>query len=176
MTINNWDLVAQFFPPEKIPELRELFARLMAKYDENTNHVLNDPEFDFAMNGNISCKLYAINTWQFDLEIKNRIAYYKNDGLDKILPNKMQVAQMYLTIAQKSLNPRDKILALAEYGKIMGFNDEETVQTGSTQNVILVTDNGSNMSWEEKLARNQFELQEKADKVLGLDEDEAVKH
>lgn len=82
-----------------------------------------------------------------------------------------------MDLAKRAIGTRDKILALEAYSKIMGFDrDDIQRQTGATQNVILVTDNGTDMSWEEKLATNQLTLQKKADSVLGLDDDEDFKH
>lgn len=176
MANNTWDIIAQNFPPEVIPKLKDLFAKTMAKYDEDTSAVLNDAEFSLAMQGHIGCKLWAINNWTFDLEIKKLIDHYKTDGVNEILPSKAQIAQKLLSIADKAYNTRDKILALQEYSKIMGFDKDETaIESNSNQSVILVTDNGSNLSWEEKLRKNQYELQANVDKILGLD-DEVVKH
>lgn len=176
MANNTWDIIAQNFPPDAIPKLKQAFAKAMAKHDEDTDAVLNDTDFSVAMQGNIGCKLWAINNWSYDLEIKKLIEHYKTDAVAEILPSKAQIAQKLLAIADKAYNIRDKIFALQEYSKIMGFDKEETAtQTGSNQSVILVTDNGSNLNWEEKLRKNQYELQANADKVLGLD-DEVVKH
>lgn len=176
MAVNNWDIIAQFFSPEEIKGLKDLFARLMVKYHENTDSILQDKEFVYQVR-DVACRLYIINEWRFDKEVEQRILHYQSEGLETILPNKMQVAGMYMELAKRSIGTRDKILALEAYSKIMGFDrDDNQRQTGATQNVILVTDNGTDMSWEEKLASNQLTLQKKADSVLGLDNDEDFKH
>lgn len=175
MLKNNWDIVSQNFPPEKVTELKRLFALLMAKYDEDTELVLNDTKFRLAMQNHIGCLLYAINNWTFDVEVKNLINYFKTDGVSEILPSKVQIAQEFLAISRKAIGVRDRILALQEYSKLMGYDkDEDFNKNTTTQNVILLADNGSNLNWEEKLRTNQFELQDKADKILGLDDE--VKH
>lgn len=176
MTTNNWDIVAQFYSPDEIVELKDLFARLMVKYHENADGILQDKEFIYRVR-DVACRLYIINEWRFDVDVEKRILHYQSEGLDTILPNKMQVAGMYMDLAKRAIGTRDKILALEAYSKIMGFDqDDNQRQSGATQNVILVTDNGTDMSWEEKLASNQLTLQKKADSVLGLDDDEDFKH
>lgn len=170
---NNWDnLIEKYFPADEIPKLKELFAKLMAKYDYDTDMVLNDAEFYKAFNGDVGCRMWAINNWSFDPDIKLRIEYYLDQGANEILPSKARIARMILDISQKCHNPRDKLNALKEYVELMGFNKEEqTVNAGATQNVILVTDNGSDMTWEEKLRKNQYDIQKRADEVLGLDDE-----
>lgn len=175
MVKNNWDIVAQNFPPEKVIELKRLFAKLMVKHNEETDYIINDPNFRYEMQNHIGCILYAVNHWVFDVEVKQLIEQYKTDRVNEILPDKMQVARELWVISRKAIGVRDKILALQEYSKLMGYDTEEDVNKNvATQNVILLTDNGSNLNWEEKLRNNQVELQEKADKILGLDDE--VKH
>lgn len=175
MVKNNWDIVAQNFPPEKVIELKKLFAKLMAKYNEETDYILNDPNFRYEMQNHIGCILYAINNWVFDVEVKQLIEQFKTDRVAEILPDKMQVARELWAISRKAHGVRDKILALQEYSKLMGYDiEEDTNKNTATQNVILLTDNGSNLNWEEKLRNNQVELQDKADRILGLDDE--VKH
>lgn len=166
--MNNWNvLIENYFSDEQISEQKEIFAKLMAKYNCNTEIVFNDPEFYKAFNGDTGCRLLAINNWAYDPDIKIRIAYYRNEGADKILPTRNELARMYLDIANKAIDVRDKILALNKYSELMGFNgkDNDVVST-LTNNVLLIKDNGNTSNWEEKLLKQQYEIQQKADEIL----------
>lgn len=173
---SNWDnFIERYFSEEEISNLKEVFARIMAKYNSNADYVLNDPEYNYAFKGHTACMLLAINNWKFDPEIKLRIEYYLDEGANEILPSKNKIAQMYLDIANKAINPKDKLMALDRYAELMGYTDDDKVsENQSTTGVMLITDNGSTLSWEEKLKQNQYELQKKADEMLGLNND--VKH
>lgn len=175
MTANNWDIVRKMFHPDKVVQLKELFAKLMAKYNEDTDLVLNDFEFVQAMQGSIACRLYAINNWTFDHEVKNLINQYKTKKLDEILPSELEVAQMYYDLYKKSMSPKDKILALDKYREARGFSKStDSQQTTATQNVLLLRDNGSEMEWNEKLSANQVNLIQKAQELL--DKHNETKH
>lgn len=173
--MGNWktDYMALKFPPDKIPELKKEYAKLLAMHNRDSEKAFVDPQMAIIFNHDISAQLYAKNNWVYDPEIKNMVGYFLSEGLGTILPSKEEVCRLMFETALTSHNPKDKIVALKTYAELMGFDVEENARTHTTQNVILVTDNGDNLSWEEKMLRQQEQLKQFAEKQLASVENDS---
>ena len=170
--MGNWksDYIAVRFDPELIPAMKKEYAKLLAVHKRDSDKAFLDPQMDIIFKFDISAKLYAKNNWVFDDEVVKLTEHYLNDGLADVLPTKQKVAQMLWDIAMDSHNTRDRILALKEYGEIMGFGENSEQTERAIQNVILLTDNGDNLTWEEKMRMQQHALKEQAEKLLAENE------
>ena len=170
--MGNWksDYIAVRFSPDEIPVMKKQYAKLLARWQRDSDKAFTDPQMDIIFKFDVSAKLYAKNNWIFDEEVITFVEHYLNDGLVDVLPNKEKIAQMLLDIAHNTYNAREKILALKEYSEIMGFSDSGEQKEGATQNVILLPDNGSYLTWEEKVRQQQHNLKEQAQKALAQNE------
>lgn len=171
--MGNWktDYIAVKFDPVEIPQMKKGYAKLLAIHNRDSEKAFVDPQMDIIFKFDISAKLYAKNNWVFDDEVKKLVEYYLDGGIADILPTKEKVAKMLFNIAQDTYTTKDKILALKEYADLMGFSSKDKEQqSGNVQNVILLTDNGDNLTWEEKMRKQQFELKEQAEKMLSENE------
>ena len=170
--MGNWksDYIAVRFDPELIPAMKREYAKLLAIHKRDSDKAFVDPQMDIIFKFDVSAKLYAKNNWVFDDEVVKLTEHYLNDGLSDVLPTKEKVAQMLWDIAMDSHNTRDRILALKEYGEIMGFGENSEQMEKAIQNVILLTDNGDNLTWEEKMRMQQHALKEQAEKLLAENE------
>lgn len=161
------DYISSKFSPDEIPSMKDKFAQLLAYHNRDSENAFMDPQMDIIFKSDISAKIYAKANWVFDQYVKERLEYYLNEGLSAILPSKEAVAKMYLDIAKNNnLSPRDRILALKEYSDLMNYTNSDDENNTATQNVILISDNGSQTTWEEKLKRQQANLQDKIDEKL----------
>lgn len=170
--MGNWksDYIAVRFDPELIPAMKREYAKLLAIHKRDSDKAFIDPQMDIIFKFDVSAKLYAKNNWVFDDEVVKLTEHYLNEGLSDVLPTKEKVAQMLWDIAMDSHNTRDRILALKEYGEIMGFGENSEQTERAIQNVILLTDNGDNLTWEEKMRMQQHALKEQAEKLLAENE------
>lgn len=170
--MGNWksDYIAVRFDPELIPAMKNEYAKLLAVHKRDSDKAFVDPQMDIIFKFDVSAKLYAKNNWVFDDEVVEWTEHYLNEGLSDVLPTKEKVAQMLWDIAMDSHNTRDRILALKEYGEIMGFGENSEQTERAIQNVILLTDNGDNLTWEEKMRMQQHALKEQAEKLLAENE------
>lgn len=170
--MGNWksDYIAVRFDPELIPAMKREYAKLLAIHKRDSDKAFVDPQMDIIFKFDVSAKLYAKNNWVFDDEVVKLTEHYLNEGLSDVLPTKEKVAQMLWDIATDSHNTRDRILALKEYGEIMGFGENSAQTERAIQNVILLTDNGDNLTWEEKMRMQQHALKEQAEKLLAENE------
>ncbi len=170
--MGNWksDYIAVRFDPELIPAMKREYAKLLAIHKRDSDKAFIDPQMDIIFKFDVSAKLYAKNNWVFDDEVVKLTEHYLNEGLSDVLPTKEKVAQMLWDIAMDSHNTRDRILALREYGEIMGFGENSEQTERAIQNVILLTDNGDNLTWEEKMRMQQHALKEQAEKLLAENE------
>lgn len=170
--MGNWksDYIAVRFDPELIPAMKKEYAKLLAVHKRDSDKAFVDPQMDIIFKFDVSAKLYAKNNWVFDDEVVKLTEHYLNDGLADVLPTKQKVAQMLWDIAMDSHNTRDRILALKEYGEIMGFGENSEQTERAIQNVILLTDNGDKLTWEEKMRMQQHALKEQAEKLLAENE------
>lgn len=170
--MGNWksDYIAVRFSPDEIPVMKRDYAKLLAKWKRDGDKAFVDPQMDIIFKFDISAKLYAKNNWIFNEEVIQLTEHYLNDGLADVLPTREKIAQMMLDIVHDTHNTRDKILALKEYAELMGFNSESNVVTEAVQNVILLTDNGSELTWEEKMRQQQHNLKEQAESLLAENE------
>lgn len=170
--MGNWksDYIAVRFDPELIPAMKREYAKLLAIHKRDSDRAFVDPQMDIIFKFDVSAKLYAKNNWVFDDEVVKLTEHYLNEGLSDVLPTKEKVAQMLWDIAMDSHNTRDRILALKEYGEIMGFGENSEQTERAIQNVILLTDNGDNLTWEEKMRMQQHALKEQAEKLLAENE------
>ena len=170
--MGNWksDYIAVRFSPDEIPVMKRDYAKLLVKWKRDGDKAFVDPQMDIIFKFDISAKLYAKNNWIFDEEVIQLTEHYLNDGLADVLPTREKIAQMMLDIVHDTHNTRDKILALKEYAELMGFNSESNVVTEAVQNVILLTDNGSELTWEEKMRQQQHNLKEQAESLLAENE------
>lgn len=160
------DYISTKFSPEEVEIMKEQYAKLLATYDRNSEKAFVDPRMNTIFKHDVSAKIYAKNNWVYDEFVVSRIEYYLGEGVIDILPNKDAVAKMFLDITKDiSLHPRDKILALKEYANLMGFS-ENNIDSSTTNNVILIKDNGTDMTWEEKLKQQQQTLQDKINEKL----------
>lgn len=170
--MGNWksDYIAVRFDPELIPAMKKEYAKLLAVHKRDSDKAFVDPQMDIIFKFDVSAKLYAKNNWVFDDEVVKLTEHYLNDGLADVLPTKQKVAQMLWDMAMDSHNTRDRILALKEYAEIMGFAETNEQVEKAVQNVILLTDNGDNLTWEEKMRMQQHALKAKAEKLLAQNE------
>lgn len=170
--MGNWksDYIAVRFDPELIPAMKKEYAKLLAVHKRDSDKAFVDPQMDIIFKFDVSAKLYAKNNWVFDDEVVKLTEHYLNDGLADVLPTKQKVAQMLWDMAMDSHNTRDRILALKEYAEIMGFAESNEQVEKAVQNVILLTDNGDNLTWEEKMRMQQHALKEQAEKLLAENE------
>ena len=170
--MGNWktDYIAVRFSPDEIPAMKREYAKLLATYKRDSGKAFTDPQMDIIFKFDVSAKLYAKNNWVFDEEIVKLTEHYLNDGLSEVLPTREKVAQMMLDIVHDTYNTRDKILALKEYAELMGFNSGSEAVGTAVQNVILLTDNGSELTWEEKMRQQQHNLKEQAESLLAGNE------
>lgn len=170
--MGNWksDYIAVRFDPELIPAMKNEYAKLLAVHKRDSDKAFVDPQMDIIFKFDVSAKLYAKNNWVFDDEVVKLTEHYLNEGLSDVLATKEKVAQMLWDIAMDSHNTRDRILALKEYGEIMGFGENSEQTERAIQNVILLTDNGDNLTWEEKMRMQQHALKEQAEKLLAENE------
>lgn len=170
--MGNWksDYIAVRFSPDEIPVMKKQYAKLLARWQRDSDKAFVDPQMDIIFKFDVSAKLYAKNNWIFDEEVISFVEHYLNDGLIDVLPSKEKIAQMLLDIAHSTHNAREKILALKEYSEIMGFSDIGEQTETAVQNVILLTDNGSELTWEEKMRQQQHNLKEQAETLLAENE------
>lgn len=170
--MGNWksDYIAVRFSPDEIPVMKKQYAKLLARWQRDSDKAFVDPQMDIIFKFDVSAKLYAKNNWIFDEEVVSFVEHYLNDGLIDVLPSKEKIAQMLLDIAHNTHNAREKILALKEYSEIMGFSDTGEQTESAVQNVILLTDNGSELTWEEKMRQQQHNLKEQAETLLAENE------
>lgn len=170
--MGNWksDYIAVRFSPDEIPVMKKQYAKLLARWQRDSDKAFVDPQMDIIFKFDVSAKLYAKNNWIFDEEVISFVEHYLNDGLIDVLPSKEKIAQMLLDIAHSTHNAREKILALKEYSEIMGFSDTSEQTESAVQNVILLTDNGSELTWEEKMRQQQHNLKEQAENLLAENE------
>ncbi|HHV6356553.1 TPA: hypothetical protein ACUMPZ_001764 [Haemophilus influenzae] len=170
--MGNWksDYIAVRFSPDEIPIMKKQYAKLLARCQRDSDKAFIDPQMDIIFKFDVSAKLYAKNNWVFDEEIISLVEHYLNDGLIDVLPTKEKIAKMLLDIAEDTHNAREKILALKEYSEIMGFSDSGEATESAVQNVILLTDNGSELTWEEKMRQQQHNLKEQAENLLAENE------
>jgi len=170
--MGNWksDYIAVRFDPELIPAMKKEYAKLLAVHKRDSDKAFVDPQMDIIFKFDVSAKLYAKNNWVFDDEVVKLTEHYLNDGLADVLPTKQKVAQMLWDMVMDSHNTRDRILALKEYAEIMGFAETNEQVEKAVQNVILLTDNGDNLTWEEKMRMQQHALKAKAEKLLAQNE------
>lgn len=170
--MGNWksDYIAVRFDPELIPAMKKEYAKLLAVHKRDSDKAFVDPQMDIIFKFDVSAKLYAKNNWVFDDEVVKLTEHYLNDGLADVLPTKQKVAQMLWDMAMDSHNTRDRILALKEYAEIMGFAESNEQVETAVQNVILLTDNGDKLTWEEKMRMQQHALKEQAEKLLAENE------
>ena len=159
--MGNWtsDYIAVRFSPDEIPIMKKQYAKLLARCQRDSDKAFIDPQMDIIFKFDVSAKLYAKNNWVFDEEIISLVEHYLNDGLIDVLPTK-----------EDTHNAREKILALKEYSEIMGFSDSGEATESAVQNVILLTDNGSELTWEEKMRQQQHNLKEQAENLLAENE------
>lgn len=170
--MGNWksDYIAVRFSPDEIPAMKKQYAKLLARWQRDSDKAFTDPQMDIIFKFDVSAKLYAKNNWIFDEEVIGFVEHYLNDGLIDVLPSKEKVAQMLLDVAHSTHNAREKILALKEYSEIMGFSNSAEPTETAVQNVILLTDNGSELTWEEKMRQQQHNLKEQAESLLAENE------
>lgn len=170
--MGNWksDYIATKFSPDEIIAMKREYAKLLAKYKRDSERAFTDAQMDIIFKFDVSAKLYAKNNWIFDEEVVKLTEHYLNDGLVDVLPTREKVAQMMLDIVHDTHNTRDKILALKEYAELMGFSSGSEVVESAVQNVILLTDNGSELTWEEKMRQQQHNLKEQAENLLAENE------
>lgn len=166
--MGNWktDYIATKFSPDVIPQMKKDYAKLLATHNRDSEKAFLDPQMDIIFSYDVSAKLYAKNNWIFDEEVKTQVEHYLNKGLGELLPTKEHIAKMLYDIAVETVTPRDKILALKEYADIMGYNQSDNENSGAVQNVILVADNGDNLTWEEKMLKQQQDLKERTTELL----------
>lgn len=170
--MGNWksDYIAVRFSPDEIPAMKKQYAKLLARWQRDSDKAFTDPQMDIIFKFDVSAKLYAKNNWIFDEEVISFVEHYLNDGLIDVLPSKEKIAQMLLDVAHNTHNAREKILALKEYSEIMGFSNSSEQTESAVQNVILLTDNGSELTWEEKMRQQQHNLKEQAESLLAENE------
>ena len=170
--MGNWksDYIAVRFSPDEIPAMKKQYAKLLARWQRDSDKAFTDPQMDIIFKFDVSAKLYAKNNWIFDEEVISFVEHYLNDGLIDVLPSKEKIAQMLLDVAHNTHNAREKILALKEYSEIMGFSNSSEPTESAVQNVILLTDNGSELTWEEKMRQQQHNLKEQAKSLLAENE------
>ena len=170
--MGNWksDYIAVRFSPDEIPVMKKQYAKLLARWQRDSDKAFTDPQMDIIFKFDVSAKLYAKNNWIFDEEVITFVEHYLNDVLVDVLPNKEKIAQMLLDIAHNTHNAREKILALQEYSKVMGFSDGGEQNESAVQNVILLADNGDTINWEEKMRKQQHNLKEQAETLLSENE------
>nr|DAF56888.1 MAG TPA: Putative terminase, small subunit [Siphoviridae sp. ctiJm4] len=170
--MGNWksDYIAVRFSPDEIPAMKKQYAKLLARWQRDSDKAFTDPQMDIIFKFDVSAKLYAKNNWIFDEEVISFVEHYLNDGLIDVLPSKEKIAQMLLDVAHNTHNAREKILALKEYSEIMGFSNSSEPTESAVQNVILLTDNGSELTWEEKMRQQQHNLKEQAESLLAENE------
>lgn len=165
MSKSNWeDIIGNIYEPEKVSEFKRKFAKLLVKYNDDVDRLFSDRSFLIMFDGNTACHLYAYNNWQYDEEvIKIKGEIIEND-LEDILPTKTDIALKILEIADQAYSPSDKLNALKEYIVLQGFKSETEGNAGGN-NVVIITDKGSNMTWEEQLLKNQQDLQEQGEQI-----------
>lgn len=170
--MGNWksDYIAVRFSPDEIPAMKKQYAKLLARWQRDSDKAFTDPQMDIIFKFDVSAKLYAKNNWIFDEEVISFVEHYLNDGLIDVLPSKEKIAQMLLDVAHNTHNAREKILALKEYSEIMGFSNSSEPTESAVQNVILLTDNGSELTWEEKMRQQQHNLKDQAESLLAENE------
>lgn len=170
--MGNWksDYIVVRFSPDEIPAMKKQYAKLLARWQRDSDKAFTDPQMDIIFKFDVSAKLYAKNNWIFDEEVISFVEHYLNDGLIDVLPSKEKIAQMLLDVAHNTHNAREKILALKEYSEIMGFSNNAEPTESAVQNVILLTDNGSELTWEEKMRQQQHNLKEQAESLLAENE------
>lgn len=170
--MGNWksNYIAVKFSPDEIPVMKKQYAKLLARWQRDSDKAFTDPQMDIIFKFDISAKLYAKNNWILDEEVLRAVEHYLNEGLVDVLPNREKVAQMLLDVANSTHNAREKILALKEYSEIMGFSDNGEQKETAMQNVILLTDNGDTINWEEKMRKQQHNLKEQAENMLEQNE------
>ena len=170
--MGNWksDYIAVRFSPDEIPAMKKQYAKLLARWQRDSDKAFTDPQMDIIFKFDVGAKLYAKNNWIFDEEVISFVEHYLNDGLIDVLPSKEKIAQMLLDVAHNTHNAREKILALKEYSEIMGFSNSSEQTESAVQNVILLTDNGSELTWEEKMRQQQHNLKEQAESLLAENE------
>lgn len=170
--MGNWksDYIAVRFSLDEIPAMKKQYAKLLARWQRDSDKAFTDPQMDIIFKFDVSAKLYAKNNWIFDEEVISFVEHYLNEGLIDVLPSKEKIAQMLLDVAHSTHNAREKILALKEYSEIMGFSNNAEPTESAVQNVILLTDNGSELTWEEKMRQQQHNLKEQAESLLAENE------
>lgn len=166
--MGNWktDYIAAKFSPEQVSVMKEEYAKLLAKHNRDSEKAFLDPQMDIITKFDLPAKLYIKNNWIFNVEILERVEHFLSKGVSEILPTKEQIAQRILNIANRAYDNDDELKALKEYTSLMGFNKEQQETTNAVQNVILVTDNGDNLTWEEKMKMQQHNLKETAERML----------
>lgn len=169
--MGNWkkDYISTKFDPDLVPNMKKEYGKLLAKHNRNSDKAFVDPQMDMIFKSDVSAKLYAKNNWVFDNEVKSHVEHYLSEGLTDILPTKEEIAKKLLQISESAIVPREQILALQTYLDLMGWS-KNTDTTGVAQNVILITDNGDKLTWEEKVAQNQHNLEKKALELLDQNE------
>lgn len=159
--MSNWDnIIENMYEPEIVSEFKRKFAKLLVKYEDDLDRVFASREFSVMFEGDTGCKLYAYNHWFYDNEVLTYKREVIESGLEEILPTEIDIALMILDIANNSRAPSDKLNALKEYISLRGLA-KKGAEERAVQNVVVIGDTGSNSTWEEKLLKNQQELQEK---------------
>ena len=170
--MGNWktDYIAVRFNPDVIPQMKKDYAKLLAQYKRDSDRAFTDPQMDIIFQFDVSAKLYAKNNWIFDKDVLTHVQHFLNEGLSDVLPTKEKVAQMLWDLANDTHNTRDRILALKEYCEVMGYGSSEEEVEHAVQNVILLTDNGSELTWAEKMRQQQHNLKVQAEELLAGNE------
>lgn len=166
--MSNWknDYISAKFPQEQIVEMKKQYGKLLATHDRDSEGAFVDPQMDVIFAYDVSAKIYAKNNWVFDLDVQKHLEHYLSEGINEVLPTKEKVAKMMLDIAKTTHTPREKLLALEKYAEIMGYTIAIKEPTGNVQNVVLISDNGDETSWEEKMRKQQHELKTRAEELL----------
>lgn len=144
------------FSPSDVKTMKEEFAKLFVKQGRNKDSFVLDPKLDLIFKFDISAKLYAINNWFFENDVKELIELYKEEKVDEILPTNKQIAYEMLNLIKMTGDVELKLKIYKEYVSLFGENDN----TDSFENVVLFEDNGSNLSWEDKLSSVSSKLED----------------
>lgn len=164
--MSDWNKVIEnFFSDDEIQVYKKQYAKLLLRYNNNTDEIFKCTEFQLMFNGNLSCQLYAHNNWFVDKEVKQYTLDIQDLGYEGVLPSKEEVALEILEKARRTYSTSESVQAYKLYLELTGALGK-SVETSNVQNVIYLGEDSRSDQWEESLLKNQKELQDKANSIL----------
>lgn len=173
MQKNNFDIIALKFSPDEIQVKKREFARLLVKYLNDETKLFGSMEYQLLFGSETACALFALRNWVTDSEVfEYKKEYVNGDKSEETLWTKADICRKYTDIIEKSRDEKVQLVALREMADILGYRQKNTLQlegTGET-NVLLLRDNGSNETWEERVRANQFKLSQLGEDIEDVNE------